>query len=63
MAFSHGRAIGRVSDVIQTLKEVGTPFAFVGQVTEGVGARVLLDDGERLHPTEIHCQEDEKAQM
>lgn len=45
----------------QALKEVGTPFAFVGQVREGVGMGVLLDDGETVEPTEIHCEEDELA--
>lgn len=51
----------RVDDVSQALKEVGTPFAFVGQVTEGVGVGVLLQDGETVHPTEIQCEEDELA--
>lgn len=53
---------GRVKDVSQALKELGTPFAFVGQVAEGAGVRVLRD-GKSVHYTEIRCEEDELARM
>jgi len=52
----------RVEDASRALAELGTPFAFVGQVTEGTGVR-LLRDGEAVHYTEIRCEEDELARM
>jgi hydrogenase expression/formation protein HypE len=52
----------RVEDVSEALEEVGTPFAFVGRVTEGKGIRVLKDD-ETIHYTEIHSEEDELARL
>jgi hydrogenase expression/formation protein HypE len=53
---------GRVEDVRAALEEAGTPFAFVGEVTEGIGVRVLKD-GETRHYTEIRCGEDELARL
>jgi hydrogenase maturation factor len=53
---------GRVKDVSQALEELGTPFAYVGQVTEGAGVRVLRG-GKSIHYTEIRCEEDELARM
>jgi thiamine monophosphate kinase len=52
----------RVEDVGRALTGAGTPFAFVGQVTEGAGVRVL-QGGKAVHYTEIHCEEDELARM
>jgi hydrogenase expression/formation protein HypE len=52
----------RVDDVSHTLEEVGTAFAFVGQVVEGTGVRVLRN-GKTIHYTEIRCEEDELARM
>jgi hydrogenase expression/formation protein HypE len=52
----------RVEDVSEAPEEVGMPFAFVGQVTEGAGVRVLEDD-ETIHYTEIRCEEDELARL
>jgi hydrogenase expression/formation protein HypE len=52
----------QVEDVSQALTGLGTSFAFVGQVAEGTGVRVLRD-GEAVHYTEIHCEEDELARM
>ena len=52
----------RVDDVSHTLEEVGTAFAFVGQVVEGTGVRVL-QNGKTIHYTEIRCEEDELARM
>jgi hydrogenase expression/formation protein HypE len=53
---------GRAGNVSQALAELRTPFAFVGQVTEGAGVRVL-HDGQAIHYTEIRCEEDELARM
>ncbi len=52
----------RVEDVSRALEQLGTAFAFVGQVVEGAGVRVL-QDGEAAHYTEIRCEEDELARM
>ena len=52
----------RVDDVSHTLEEVGVAFAFVGQVVEGTGVRVL-QNGKTIHYTEIRCEEDELARM
>ncbi len=52
----------RTEDVSHTLEELGTEFAFVGQIVEGVGVRVL-QDGKAVHYTEIRCEEDELARM
>ncbi len=52
----------QVEDVSAALEEDGTPFAFVGRVTEGTGVRVLKD-GETKHYTEIRCGEDELARL
>jgi len=52
----------RVEDVRRALEQLGTAFAFVGQVVEGAGVRVL-QDGEAAHYTEIRCEEDELARM
>ena len=52
----------RVEDVRRVLAELGTPFAFVGRVTEGVGVRIV-QDGQAVHYTEIRCEEDELARM
>jgi hydrogenase expression/formation protein HypE len=52
----------RAGDVTKALEALGTPFAFVGSVTEGIGVRVLKD-GETIHHTEIHCEKDELARL
>ena len=52
----------RVEDVTTALKELATPLAFVGPVTEGVGLHILKD-GETFDHTQIHCEEDELARM
>jgi hydrogenase expression/formation protein HypE len=52
----------RVKDVRKVLEDLRTPFAFVGQVIEGVGVRLLRDD-TTLHYTEIRCEEDELARL
>jgi hydrogenase maturation factor len=52
----------RVIQVSKALKELGTPFAFVGRVIEGAGVHVLKD-GVAIHHTEIRCEEDELARM
>jgi hydrogenase expression/formation protein HypE len=52
----------RVEGVSRALEQLGTAFAFVGQVVEGTGVRVL-QDGETAHYTEIRCEEDELARM
>jgi len=52
----------RTEDVSQALEALGTAFAFVGQVVEGAGVRVL-GDGKTAHYTEIRCEEDELARM
>jgi nitrogen regulatory protein PII len=52
----------QVEDVSQALPELATPFAVVGQVAERTGVRVLRD-GEAVHYTEIHCEEDELARV
>ena len=52
----------RVADVRAGLEEVGTPFAFVGEVTKGHGVYVHRD-GETTHHTEIRCEEDELARL
>jgi len=48
--------------VCKALEELGTRFAFVGRVTEGVGVRVVRD-GRIIHHTQIRCEEDELARM
>jgi len=52
----------RVEGVTKALEQLGLHFAFVGQVMEGVGVRVLKD-GPTIHHTEIRCEEDELARM
>jgi hydrogenase expression/formation protein HypE len=52
----------RVEDVTTALEELGTPFAFVGWVTEGDGVRILKD-GETTFHTQIRCEEDELARL
>jgi hydrogenase expression/formation protein HypE len=52
----------RAEDVSTALGELGTPFAFVGSVTEGAGVRVL-QDSQATHYAEIRCEEDELARM
>jgi hydrogenase expression/formation protein HypE len=52
----------RVARVSAVLEELGTPFAFVGHVTDGAGVRVLKDGGTIQH-TEIRCEEDELARI
>ena len=52
----------RVDEVRHALQELGTTFAFVGQVTEGAGVRVRRD-GAVAHYDEIRCEEDELARM
>jgi hydrogenase expression/formation protein HypE len=52
----------RVRNMSQALTELGTKFAIVGRVTEGMGVRVL-QDGTSVHYREIHCEEDELARM
>jgi hydrogenase expression/formation protein HypE len=52
----------RVEDVSTALEELGTPFAFVGRVTEGGGVHILRD-GKTRHFVEICCEEDELARM
>ena len=52
----------RVEDVSAALEGAGTPFAFVGEVTEGHGVRVHKN-GETTHYTEIRCGEDELARL
>jgi hydrogenase expression/formation protein HypE len=52
----------RVIRVSEALKELGTPFAFVGHVIEGAGVHVLKD-GMVMRHAEIRCEEDELARM
>ena len=52
----------RVEGVSHALEQVGTAFAFVGQVVDGTGVRVLQDD-ETIHYTEFRCEEDELARI
>jgi len=53
----------RVAEVSHVLREeTGTPFAFVGRVTEGTGVHVRRD-GETVHYSDIRCEEDELARM
>jgi hydrogenase expression/formation protein HypE len=52
----------RVQDVSNELEELGTRFAFVGQVREGIGVRILKD-GATIHHTQICCEEDELVRM
>ena len=53
----------RVEGVGQALKEdTGTPFAFVGKVTDGTGVHVRWD-GETVHYSDIRCEKDELARM
>lgn len=52
----------RVGAASQALEEVGVPFADVGTVTEGIGVGVIRDT-EKVHHTEIRCEEDELARM
>jgi hydrogenase expression/formation protein HypE len=53
---------GSVDDVRYALEALGTPFAFVGRVTDGDGVHVLRD-GKQTHYTEIRCEEDELARL
>jgi hydrogenase expression/formation protein HypE len=52
----------RVARVSVALEELGTPFAFVGHVTDGAGVHVLKDGGT-IQYTEIRCEEDELARI
>jgi len=52
----------RVDDVSRALEQLGTAFAFVGQVVEGAGVHVL-QNGKTIHYTEIRCEEDELARI
>jgi hydrogenase expression/formation protein HypE len=52
----------QVGDVSHILEEVGTAFAFVGQVVERAGLRVL-QNGRTIHYNEIRCEEDELARL
>jgi len=52
----------RVDDVINALKELRIPFAFVGQVIKGGGVRILRE-GDAIHYSDIRCEEDELARM
>jgi hydrogenase expression/formation protein HypE len=52
----------RVARVSAVLEELGTPFAFVGHVTDGAGVRVLKDGGT-IEYTEIRCEEGELARI
>jgi hydrogenase expression/formation protein HypE len=53
----------RVAEVSRVLKEeTGTPFAFLGKVTEGAGVHVRRD-GETVHYSDIRCEEDELTRM
>jgi len=52
----------RMSDVSDSLRKTGVPFADVGRVTEGVGVILLHKDGN-IHYHEIICEEDELARM
>jgi hydrogenase expression/formation protein HypE len=52
----------RTEGVSLALENLGTAFAFVGQVVEGAGVRVV-QDGRAVHYTEIRCEEDELARM
>jgi hydrogenase expression/formation protein HypE len=52
----------RVAQISAALEELGTPFAFVGHVTDGEGVRVLKDGGA-IQYREIRCEEDELARM
>jgi hydrogenase expression/formation protein HypE len=52
----------RVEVVSEALEGVGTPFAFVGRVTDGAGVHVHKD-GETTHYTKIRCEEDELARL
>jgi hydrogenase expression/formation protein HypE len=52
----------RVTQVSTALKELGTPFAFVGRVTGGAGVRVFKG-GAAIPHMEIRCEEDELARM
>jgi hydrogenase expression/formation protein HypE len=52
----------RAEEVSKALEELGTPFAFVGRITEGGGVHILRD-GKAMHYIEIRCEEDELARM
>jgi len=52
----------RVTQVSTALKELGTPFAFVGRVMDGAGVRVFKG-GAAIPHMEIRCEEDELARM
>lgn len=52
----------RAEEVSQALKELKTPFTFVGRVIVGKGVHIL-QDGKARHYTEIRCEEDELARM
>ena len=53
---------GRISEVSDSLRKAGVPFADVGRVTEGVGV-LLLHKDRNIHYRDIHCEEDELARM
>lgn len=52
----------RVAEVSRVLHDTGTPFAFIGKVTEGAGVHVRRE-GETAHYSDIRCEEDELARM
>ena len=52
----------RMSNVTDSLRNAGVPFADVGRVTDGVGVLLLRKDGN-IHYRETHCEEDELARM
>ena len=52
----------RVEKVSEALEGLGTPFAYIGRVTDGVGVRVLWEGGA-IHHTGIRCEEDELARI
>ena len=52
----------RMTEVSDSLKKAGVPFADVGRVTEGAGVLLLQKDGN-IHYREIHCEDDELARL
>jgi len=52
----------RLKDASQSLNELGSTYAIVGRVTEGIGVRIF-QDGSSVHYKEIRCEEDELARM
>ena len=52
----------QVKVTCQALTVLDVPFAFAGQVKEGIGLIICQDEG-RHHYTKIRCEEDELARM